>query len=194
MSDFPFPHEGIILDACCIINLYASGYMQRILVSIPKKVSVAAFVCDVEASKIYSGPEEDIMGETELINLQPFVEKKLLQIVSPENEAEENTIVNFSSAAAIDSGEAITAAIALHRQWSLGTDDRTATAFFMRKVPKLHLVSTLDILKHWADTMCPPLTTIKIAMNNIQNRARYRPHYKHHLYEWWNDTMTFDLN
>jgi hypothetical protein len=185
MSDFPFPHEGIILDACCIINLYASGYMQSILMSIPKKVSVAAFVRDVEANKIYSGPDEDAMRETELINLQPFVEKKLLQMVSPENEAEENTVVNFSSAAAIDSGEAITAAIAMHRQWSLATDDRVATAFFTRKVPKLHLISTLDILKYWADTTCPSLTAMKVTLKNIQNRARYRPHYKHHLYRWW---------
>src|SRR6266496_1523030 len=188
MCDFPFRHEGIILDACCVINLYASGYMKSILVSIPTQILVTSFVHEVEANRIYSGPNDDITKETELINLQPFITGKFLHLVSPENEEEENTVVNFSSAAAIDSGEAITAAIAMHRQWSLGTDDRTATAFFMRKVPKLHLVSTLDILKHWADTMCPPLTTIKIAMNNIQNRARYRPHYKHHLYEWWNDT------
>lgn len=185
MSDFPFRHEGIILDACCVINLYASGYMKTILTSIPTQIFVTSFVHEVEANRIYSGPNDDITKETELINLQPFIMGELLQLVSPGNEEEENTVVNLSSAAAIDSGEAITAAIAVHRQWSLGTDDKAAISFFMRKVPQLHLISTLDILKYWADTTCPPLMTLRIMLNNIRDRARYRPHYKHHLYAWW---------
>lgn len=185
MSDFPFLREGVILDACCLINLYATGYMKSILESIPKQVAVATYVRDVEVTRIYSGPSEDITKETELINFQPFIDERLLQVVCPENEAEENTVVNFSSVAALDSGEAITSAIAIHRQWSMATDDRAAISFFMRKMPYLHLLSTLDILKYWSDTTCPQLTVIAIMLENIQIRAKYKPHYKHHLYGWW---------
>lgn len=185
MSDFPFPREGIILDACCVINLYASEYMKNILESISKQVAVAAYVRDAEAKRIYGGPVEDLTRETEAINLQPFIDDKLLQVVSLENEAEENMVVNFSSAARLGSGETISAAIAVLRQWSLGTDDKLAISFFIRKVPQLHLISTLDILKHWVDTTGPELTVIGRVLENIQNRASYEPHDKHHLYRWW---------
>lgn len=185
MNDIPFSRRGVILDACCIINLYASGHMQTILESIPKQVAVAAYIRDVEALRIYSGPDEDVKKETELINLQPFVDSNLLQVVALENEPEENTFVNFSAIAALDTGEVITAAIAVHRSWSLGTDDKSAISFFMRKVPQLHLISTPDILKHWVDTTHPQLAVVSIMLRNIRNRARYEPHHKHHLYRWW---------
>jgi len=185
MSDFLFPREGIILDACCVINLYASGYMKIILESIPKQVVITTYVREVEAKRIYSGPVEDLTGETEWINLQPFIDDKLLQAVSLENEAEENMVVNFSSAARLGNGETIAAAIAVLRQWSLGTDDKVAISFFMRKVPQLHLISTLDIVKHWVDTTGPGSSVICCVLENIQNRASYKPSDKHHLYEWW---------
>jgi len=95
MSDNLFPRSSVILDACCIINLYASGHMQSILESIPKPVVISAYVHDMEAHRIYTGPDEDVMRETELINLQPFVDSKLLQVVSLDDGLEANTVVSF---------------------------------------------------------------------------------------------------
>ncbi len=185
MSDILFSRKGVILDACCNINLYASGHMQSILESVPRQVAVAAYVHDMEAHRIYNGPDDDVMKETELINLQPFVDNKLLQIVSLEDGLEANTAVRFSAAAALDSGEAITAAIAVGRSWTLATDDKAAISFFSREVPQLHLISTPEILKHWVDTTRPKIAVIKVMLNNIRNRSRYEPHTKHLLYSWW---------
>src|SRR6266849_9270514 len=98
MSDVLFPCEGVILDACVIINLYASGHMQSILESIPKPVSIAAYVCDMEAQRIYTGPDEDVAKETESINLQSFVERKLLHVAPLENGPESAAAVSFSAA------------------------------------------------------------------------------------------------
>jgi hypothetical protein len=81
MSDLLFPCDGIILDACVIINLFASGQMQSILESIPKSVSISAYVYEMEAQRIYTGPDDDVTKETEVINLRPFIEKKLLHVV-----------------------------------------------------------------------------------------------------------------
>lgn len=184
MSSFLFPRECVILDACCVISLYASGHMADILATIPTQVAVAAYVCNVEARRIYTGPLEDVTRETTSINLQPFIDDKLIRIVSPENESEENSIVNFS-ATSIDSGEAISAAIALHRCWSLGTDDRDVISFFMKGIPQLHLISTPDLLKYWVDATHPQLTLIRTILENIRIRARYKPHEEHHLYRWW---------
>ena len=94
-------------------------------------------------------------------------------------------VLNFAAVPALDDGEAVSSAIAVLRQWSLGTDDRDVISFFMQNIPQLHLISTLDIVKYWADATAPQLTTIRIVLENIQNRACYQPHNKHHLYRWW---------
>jgi len=185
MSDGLFPREGVILDACVIINLYASGYMQSILESIPKPISIAAYVYEMETQRIYTGPDEDVARETELINLQSFVNRKLLHIVPLEDGREAIAAVGFSAATRLDTGEAISAAIAVHRSWSLATDDKMAISFFTRKVPQLHLISTPELLKHWVDVTRPYITATNSAVANIRKRARYEPHHDHSLYRWW---------
>ncbi|SRR5260221_7477716 len=185
MSDVLFTYDGVILDACVIINLYASGHMQSILASIPKPVSIAAYVYEMEAQRIYTGPDEDVAKETELINLQPIVERKLLHVVPLENGPESAAAVSFSAATRLDTGEAISAAIAVHRSWSLATDDKMAISFFARQVPQLHLISTPQLLKHWVDVTRPHSIVTGLAIENIRKRARYEPHHDHSLYEWW---------
>jgi hypothetical protein len=105
-----FSQDCIILDACCIINLYASGQMGDILKSISKSVVVAAYVRDEEALRIFCGQAGNGTEEYERIDLQPFIDCGLLRVVTPETEAENITFVNF--AATLDDGEAITGAIA----------------------------------------------------------------------------------
>jgi predicted nucleic acid-binding protein len=185
MRDVLFSCESVILDACVIINLYASGHMQSILESIPKPVSIAAYVHEMEAQKIYTGPDEDVTKETELINLQSFVDRKLLHVVHLDDGPEAVAAVDFSAATRLDTGEAISAAIALHRCWSLATDDKTAISFFTRQVPQLHLISTPELLKHWIDATHPHIAVVNSVVGNIRKRARYEPHHDHSLYRWW---------
>ncbi len=185
MSEVLFPNDGVILDACVIINLYASGHMQSILESIPKPVSIAAYVYEMEAHRIYTGPDEDVAMETASINLQPFVESELLHVAPIENGPEAAAAVSLSAATRLDNGEAISAAIAVHRSWSLATDDKAAISFFARQVPYLHLISTPQLLKHWVDVTHPHGTVTGLAVENIRKRARYEPHHDHPLYEWW---------
>jgi len=47
--------EGIILDACCIINLYASSVMKHVLETIPVAFFVARYVKQKEALSIKTG-------------------------------------------------------------------------------------------------------------------------------------------
>ena len=49
-----FNHDTLIIDASCLINLYASNQLASILRSIPKTVAVAAYVADREALFIHS--------------------------------------------------------------------------------------------------------------------------------------------
>ena len=135
-----FSHYCLILDACCAINLHMSGHMEEILQAIPGYVALAIFVLD-----------EEILRS----NIQPLVDQGLIRAVSLESEAEENAFVNF--AVELDDGEAVTGAIAMHRHWGIATDDRKARRVFARTNPHVQLLSTPELIKHWADTHNPPL-------------------------------------
>jgi hypothetical protein len=186
-----FSQDCIILDACCIINLYASGEMGDILKSISKSVAVAAYVRDEEALRIYSGLEGDETQKYEQIDLQPFIDCGLLIVVSPETEAENITFVNF--AAILDDGEAVTGAIALHRNWSIGSDDRKAPSSFAQNTPHLQVITTPELLKYWVDATSQPFEVVSQALHKIRIRARYEPNLRHKLYLWWQKHKGLDL-
>ncbi len=173
-----FLHKCIILDACCIINLYASRQFGHILEAIPASVAVATY---------YGGPAEDVMQKEEQIDLLPYIDRGLLLPVSPESEAENVTYVNF--AASLDDGEAITGAIAVHRNWAIGSDDRRAISLFAKEAPQLQRISTLELMKHWVDSTGLPADVVRSALRNVRFRAKYEPHSRHPLYHWWRTYM-----
>jgi hypothetical protein len=183
-SDIVFFQDCIILDACCIINLYASGQMGNILKSISKKVAVAAYVRDEEARRIFSGVNGDITKKYEQVDLQPFIDCGLLIVVSPKTEAENITFVNFAAVIGGD-GEAVTGAIALHRNWSIGSDDRKAIAFFRQNTPQLQVITTPELIKYWVDIVNPPRDAVSVALQRVRMCARYEPNLTHKLYDWW---------
>jgi hypothetical protein len=178
-------HDGLILDACCVINLYASGEMSDILQALSTSVAVAAYVKDKEATRILCEPDGTSVRKYEQIDLQPFIDHGLLVIVSPDNEAEDTTYVNF--AVDLDDGEAITGAIAFHRNWSIASDDRKAIAFLSRNAPYVQIVTTPEILQFWVSTANPHPDIVRRALRNIRTRARYEPDRGHTLYDWWQD-------
>jgi hypothetical protein len=183
-----FLHKCIILDACCVINLYASRHFSNILEAIPTSVAIAIYVREKEALRVYGNPlEHATQRREEQIDLQPYIDRSLLLLVSPESEAENVTYVNF--AASVDNGEAITGAIAVHRNWAIGSDDRRAVSFFAKAAPHLQVLSTLELMKHWVDTANLPTDVIHAALRNVCTRARYEPHSKHPLYLWWRAYM-----
>ena len=167
-TSITFSHDCIILDACCAITLYATKHMEAILQALPGGVAVATFVLD-----------EEILRS----NLQPFVEQGLIRTVSPDAESEENAFVNF--AVELDDGEAVTGAIAMHRKWAIATDDRKAQRVFARHNPGVQLLSTPELVKHWADTHSQPIEVVREALQNIETQARYKPSAGHALHAWW---------
>ncbi len=179
MKDFVFAHPCIILDACCVINLYASKQMGEILKSIPKSVCVAAYVKNEEVLRSYN----HLTQCNEDVELQSFIEQGLLTLVDLNLEAEAETYINF--AAVLDDGEAITGAIALHRNWAIATDDRAAIKVFSREAPHLQILSTSELIKHWVETAEPSFNTVSECLQNIIIGARYRPGPNYEAYSWW---------
>jgi predicted nucleic acid-binding protein len=176
-----FSHNCIILDACCIINLFASGKMKDILEAIPKNLAVATYVKEREAKVFYENkkPIE--------IDLHPFIVAKLLRLVDIETDVEANLYVNFSER--LDDGEAITGAIAINRNWAIATDERKSTTVFRNYEPQIAVVSTLDMVKYWADMQRPSAAIIQDSLSNIRLKGKYEPYKNHPLIDWWRKYM-----
>lgn len=177
-------HSCVILDASCTINLFASGHMDGILEAIPSSVAVAAYVREQEALRINARSGEGGTRIPEPIDLQPLVDRGLLIVVSPESEAENESYVNFAAVLG-DDGEAITAAIALHRNWAIAIDDRSAANLFQREAPQIQLIATPELIKHWVDTLKPADAVVRLALEDVRFGARYAPGKTHFLYDWW---------
>lgn len=181
MDSLEIAHDVVILDGCCVICLYASGFMQEIISCTGKKFVVASYVLEHEAKYIYS----DLSGLEEspnlIIDLQPHLDSNLIQVVSEETEQEDHDIINLSGKGRFEQGrgEAITGAIAKNRNWAVATDDRKATRVFREFMPQIQIISTLMLVKNWEDTTKPPIPSVQDAINNIQARGSYKLSKKH---------------
>ncbi len=190
MSDLPFPHPYIILDTYCLASMYASGLMETILTSLPVQIAIASDVQDKEIRRMRIVVDEDAS-----MNLQALAIKRLVVMVHLEDNLEQITAVNLAalSKGKLGNGDAISAAIAVHRHWSFGTDDKDTLRLLQRNQPDLHIVSVLDLLKYWADTTQAQFSTVHNALKTIRKRASYKPHSDHHLYRWWQKYFSDNL-
>ena len=175
-----FLQGSVILDADCTISLYASGQMGQILRSIPGSVFIADYVFAEEVKWIYNGSRR----ERKSIDLQPFVDDGLLSIVSLESEAEEMSFIDFAATIG-DDGESITGAIAYHRGWAVGTDDRKARTIFSETIPDVQLITTPQFIKYWFEHMNPEADNVYRILQNVRIQAKYEPGKNHSLYAWW---------
>lgn len=179
-----FSHDTLIIDASCLINLYASNQLANILQSIPKNVAVAAYVADRETLFVYGELNEKGERTKEQIALQPLINIGLLHIVDLDSEDEVETLATFSALIA-DRGEAITGAIALHRNWAIIVDDKKARRLFQQNASHLQLIYTLELVKHWVELDSPTIDVITATLQNIRRRATYTPRRQEPLYDWW---------
>ena len=174
--------DVIILDASCIINLYATGYMEEILHSIPQSITVAAYVFDKEA--LWIKELADDAPNKKLIDLQPLIVQKVLTVVEIESEAEFNLHVQLSTRIR-DEGEARTGAIAIHRNWAIALDDRKARRVVSELSEDIELVYSLELIKYWVDTMQLNRSAIELVLDRIRRQATYLPRKANPLYYWW---------
>jgi hypothetical protein len=178
-----FPHRNIILDACCVINLHASGRLDEIVASLHASVTIASYVYEQELSKTVVEPDAADRQTEQGINLHSALALRIITLASLESEAEETAFVNL--AVYLDDGEAITGAIASVRGWTVATDDRTAISFLRRQAPSVQIVSTLELVKHWVDARQPSPDVIRAVLERIRVQAKYKPGRQHPLYVWW---------
>ena len=140
-------HDYIILDACVLMNLYASRQMENILSAITEIFTVATYVMKYEAITVYKKSKYELPQETEPIQLQAWIDKGLIFTVDLESDDERASFISFSTQR-LDDGEAATMAIAQHRNWAVATDDHRAIRIFSSHNTDIQIISTPELVKH----------------------------------------------
>jgi predicted nucleic acid-binding protein len=123
-----------LLDACAVINFAASRHLEQIVWTIPGRVAITEIV-EREALNVKSGGGGDDHDERERIHLASLVEGGHLEVLSPHSDDEYLTFINY--AVELDDGEAMTFALAEHRNAIVVTDDRKAIRLAAQAVADL---------------------------------------------------------
>lgn len=170
--------QPLILDAGCVINLYATGRLREIAESCGFFFLIADFVYETECNFVKS-----IDGSVrEPIDISELVTDGIIEITKLNSPSEEEVFVDLAQA--IDEGEAISAAIALSRGLAIGTDDRTAWRHIERRTEAANLFSTLGILRSWIETARVSNEELKSAVELMASRASFVPSRRDQEFCW----------
>jgi predicted nucleic acid-binding protein len=169
-----------IIDACCLINVYASGKEASIFQAcgrfyLPEEVRN-------EVLRIRRVDEDD---PTRLvpqdIDLGDAIAAGYIQTCQLDGQDELDAFVRY--AMELDDGEASCLAIAASRNWTVATDDRKARRIAYEN--GIALTSTPELIQTWVAETSPDEATIVESLRNIERFARFRPRRTDPLHRWW---------
>ena len=171
----------VLLDACVVINLAASGVPIR---EIADGNQVTFAIADRAAEEVlYLAPTE-AGGDREKIDISGWVTRRDLAVVTLEPE-EFETFVHFAGEA--DDGEAATLAVAARRGMAVATDDRKAQRLAGAADPPIEVISTSRLLRTWAQAANPPSMHVSRVLRTIEERASFTPRGTDPDHQWWLD-------
>lgn len=177
----------VVLDASCLLNLYATGRMREIVVAQPFTLAIADPVLRQETLYVRATNPATEEEEHVDVDLSPLIQDQLIQVVELQGEPEIGTFVDLS--ADMDDGEAVTAAIALLRGYGIATDDRKARRVLFQRDPNVGVLSTLELLKRWSEHARIAPRELRAAMAAMESGANYIPGERDPLYGWWRAAM-----
>lgn len=170
----------VLLDTSVALNLLATG----VSVPIIETLEVECFVCSAVVDEAIYIRNDDPAKPPEAVSVTPWVQSGTVAVVSPSDPREEQLYVQF--AADLDDGEAMSLAICRVRGCALATDDRKARRIAGRlALPAVQLLSTSQILHHWATRTARSAEEVKRVLSAIELRARFIPPNDDQLREWW---------
>lgn len=184
-ADADDPDVMLLLDACTLINLFASRHEHDILRTQDHPVGIVSVVRR-ETTYLFKGGAGDDSREREPIDLEPAITSNLLRPITP-TDAELDDFVDLTLRFKGD-GEAMTIAVALARRWTIVTDDRKAIRLIAGRTP---VRSSLELVRTWSVTSNIAPESLRSALHDIRTRANYVPGVGHPLKRWW-DRATGD--
>lgn len=171
--------DELLLDACVMINLAASGIPLRDLASHNQMAFAMVRVAAREALYIRAIDDRDRHEEIDVADHARRGELTLVDL----GHDELPTFVDL--ARHLDDGEAASLAVAIHRRLPLATDDRKARRLAQASTPAVELVTTSELLRGWAMDQDEPAARVSGALRGIELRASFVPGRNDPHHGWW---------
>jgi predicted nucleic acid-binding protein len=181
------PLVPIILDACCLLNLYASGRLKEIAKALPEPLVVSDYVLEKEALSVRYKESDQDEEQKKPVDITPLLSAGLIKVISINSEKEQETFIDLATE--LDDGEAITVSLAEHRGCQVATDDRKALKVISERA-SVQATSTLELVKRWAEARNVSREEIRSVLALIWTGASYYPGERDPLYIWWRDMMS----
>ncbi len=173
----------LLFDACCLINLFATGRIEEILGCLPFRCATSRLVASREVLAIaVEGLATEPLGR-EVLPPSRLGSMADLALLDLETDEELAAFVGF--ALALDDGEASVCSLAAVRGGGVATDDRKALRIMAELTPPVLTVQTPDLLYEWAERLKLPEADICSALRRVQRRARFYPRVGAPRFEWW---------
>jgi hypothetical protein len=174
------------IDACCVIDLLASGDAEVILRAsgftwhLPSAVQSEVQYCR-QYDPAHPGKTLNVPAD-----LSGRISSGVLTLCQPENQQELNRFTHYAAMFRSD-GEAMCLAIAEQRKWVIATDDRKAIRIAEKAA--VTVVSCPELVKAWADATGPDQAALNTVLRDIQVLAQFKPNPAMPEYQWWVDEL-----
>ena len=174
----------VLLDACCLINLLATGRIAEILDALPYRFGVSELVAEKEVLGL--APSQEAAGDpspTPRDLLASLVRADLLEVLALRTAEEASAFVRFATA--LDDGEASVCALAVVEGAAIATDDRKAIRLLGEWAPEVRVIQTPELLFEWAIATNQQSAEIRRVLTAVRERARFVPRKGSPGAEWW---------
>ncbi len=178
--------SNAVIDACCLIDLLATGQVEAIL----RTAGFHWHLPTAVESEVQHVRQYDLTQAGRFVkiavDLSPLKSSGVLQTCVPATQFELDRFVHFAAQFRSD-GEAMCIAIAEQRSWGIATDDRKAIR--VAQQGGLAVISCPEIMKRWADATGPDQASLCKVLQNIQVLSQFKPNPSMPEYQWWVDEL-----
>jgi hypothetical protein len=174
------------IDACCLIDLLASGHVEAILRAAGFDWHLPSAVQGEVKHIRQHDPARPGQFLKVAVDLSSLIASGMLQVCGPNDKTEQDRFVHYAARFRSD-GEAMCIALAEGRGWSLASDDRKAIR--VAGQAGLTVVSCPVLVKQWADATKPDQATLLRVLRDIEVLAQFKPNATMSEHRWWVDEL-----
>jgi len=171
-----------VIDACCLIDLFASGQAEAILRATGHTWHLPTSVqAEVQYVRQHDSDNPGSYRNV-TVDLTPLVKSGVLTPCQPDDPQEQARYVHYATLFRSDV-EAMCLALAECRSWIVATDDRRAIN--VAQQGRLTVVSCPELVKAWADVTQPDATSLVQVLTDTQTFAQFQPNQTMKHAGWW---------
>jgi hypothetical protein len=170
------------IDACCLIDLLASGCAKAILQASALSWQLPSAVqAEVQYLRQHDPAQPGKFVKVPA-DLSGLISSKVLTVCAPNGKQELDRYTHYATVFRSD-GESMCLALADRRGWVVATDDRKAIR--VAQQAGLTVASCPELVKAWADVTAPSQAVLKKVLQDIQVLAQFQPNASMPAHGWW---------